>query len=458
MKTLLLTLFTVLALNSYSQQTYVPDYNFENYLEGNGMGNGIWDDDYVTTANISGLINLDVSQQGIADLTGIEDFTALTALYCEDNQLTSLDVTQNTALINLYCFNNYLTSLDVTQNTALFNLDCNDNLLTSLDISNNTSLSVLNCEYTGITNLDVTQHTALTYLDCGNNLLTNLDVSQNTALTWLSCGNNLLTNLDVTQNTALQFLLCNGPLTSLDVTQNTTLQVLWCSGLQLTSLDVTQNTALTYLYCYNNQLTSLDVSQNTALTYLDCRINGLTSLDVTQNTALTDLGVTDNQLTSLDVSQNTALTGLGCADNLLTCLNVKNGNNLNMEIFSINNPNLTCIEVDDVAFAIFDWINNVDPGVTFSTNCNYPAGCLSTSTIKELTNTISLYPNPTNNLITLEIEGYNGVINVEVYDLQGRLLETTTNTIVSLKKHAKGIYVLKVSYGEITEEIRVVRE
>ncbi len=70
---------------------------------------------------------------------------------------------------------------------------------------------------------------------------------------------------------------------------------------------------------------------------------------------------------------------------------------------------------------------------------------------------LTIFPNPTSDQITIDIKGYNGVVNVEVYDLQGRLLETTTNTTVSLKKHAKGIYVLKVSYGEVTEEFRVVR-
>ena len=73
-------------------------------------------------------------------------------------------------------------------------------------------------------------------------------------------------------------------------------------------------------------------------------------------------------------------------------------------------------------------------------------------------NNLSIYPNPTFDQITIDIKGYSGVINVNVYDLQGRLLETTTNNIVSLKKHAKGIYVLRVSYGDVTEEIRVVRE
>ena len=81
-----------------------------------------------------------------------------------------------------------------------------------------------------------------------------------------------------------------------------------------------------------------------------------------------------------------------------------------------------------------------------------------TGMVETMNSNLTIYPNPTSDQITIDIKGYNGPVNVEVYDLQGRLLETTTNTIVSLKKHAKGIYVLKVSYGEVTEEIRVVRD
>ena len=44
------------------------------------MGNGIANDDSVTTSNIIGITSLDVSSQTISDLTGIEDFTALTTL------------------------------------------------------------------------------------------------------------------------------------------------------------------------------------------------------------------------------------------------------------------------------------------------------------------------------------------------------------------------------------------
>ena len=71
---------------------------------------------------------------------------------------------------------------------------------------------------------------------------------------------------------------------------------------------------------------------------------------------------------------------------------------------------------------------------------------------------IIVHPNPTNDQIIIDIRGYQGPIEVAVYDLQGILLETTRNTTVSLKKHAKGIYVFKVSYGSVIEEVRVVNQ
>ena len=82
----------------------------------------------------------------------------------------------------------------------------------------------------------------------------------------------------------------------------------------------------------------------------------------------------------------------------------------------------------------------------------------SVSINKEELSSINIYPNPTSDQIAIDIKGYNGPVNVAVFDLQGRILETTTNTTVSLKKHAKGIYVFRVSYGGITEDVRVVRE
>ena len=80
---------------------------------------------------------------GIVELKGelsTEKFSALHYLYCNNNQLTSLDVTKNTALTYLSCSGNQLSSLDVTKNTALTTLSCSSNQFSSLDVTKNTKL------------------------------------------------------------------------------------------------------------------------------------------------------------------------------------------------------------------------------------------------------------------------------------------------------------------------------
>ena len=140
--------------------TYIPDDNFEQRLIDLGYDNVL--DDYVTTANINTLTYLNLNARLISDLTGIEDFIALEELNCSENQLTSLDVSQNIALTNLNCSATQLTSLDVSQNTALVSLSCGGGLgLTILDVTNNTSLTTLKCYGTRFSSIDLSQNTAL---------------------------------------------------------------------------------------------------------------------------------------------------------------------------------------------------------------------------------------------------------------------------------------------------------
>ncbi|OUS02841.1 hypothetical protein A9Q86_01975 [Flavobacteriales bacterium 33_180_T64] len=261
-------------------------------------------------------------------------------------------------------FKNYLVSNTAINTNGDTEIQCSEaSAFTGIINVNNSSISDL----TGIE-----AFTALTELLCANNQLTSLDLSVNTALTALYCNNNQLTSIDVSNSTALTELRCDtNQLISIDVSNNTVLMSLVCFSNALTSLDVSANTALTTLDCSYNSLTSIDVSTNTALTVLVCRTNQLTSLDVTTNTALTFLNCFDTQLTSLDVSVNTALITLFCGDNnQLTSLNVANGNNTVITSFiSTNNPNLTCITVDDVAYSTTNW-TNIDAQTSFSTNCN----------------------------------------------------------------------------------------
>jgi len=262
---------SILPTSADNSCTYIPDNNFEQVIIDLGLDDFI--DDFVKTSAINTLTVLDLSGKNITNLTGIGDFIALTELNCFNNQLTSLDVTNNTALTSLYCGSNLLTSLDVTNNTALIYLNVsfqNESIephpqFQNLDLSSNTALMTLNCEY---------------------NYLTSLDVTNNTALTSLYCGSNSLTSLDVTNNTALTSL--------------------YCEQAQLTNIDVSNNIALEKLLCYTNKLTSLDVSNNIALMTLNCEYNFLTSLDVRNGNNL--------NLTIFNSSNNSNLTCINVDD------------------------------------------------------------------------------------------------------------------------------------------------
>ena len=144
MKKLLLILLC-LPIVVLAQQTYVPDDNFEAYLEANGIGNGIANDDSVATSAIDTLTSLNISWQNISDLSGIENFITLVGLQCNGNQLTSLDLSQNIFLEWLECHNNQITSLDLSHNSVLYFFNIGDNPLTCLNIANGNSLNFNDC-------------------------------------------------------------------------------------------------------------------------------------------------------------------------------------------------------------------------------------------------------------------------------------------------------------------------
>ena len=164
-------------------ETNFPDENFRNWVLAQDYGA----DGILTDNEIAAVFYIDVHDKSIADLKGVEYFTALTELSCYRNQLTLLDVSKNTALTYLDCCDNLLISLDVSKNTALTTLLCSINQLTSLDVSKNTALTTLSCSNNQLTSLDVSKNTALWFIYCDGNQLTSLDVSQNTALVVLYC-------------------------------------------------------------------------------------------------------------------------------------------------------------------------------------------------------------------------------------------------------------------------------
>jgi hypothetical protein len=225
----------------------------------------------------------------------------------------------------------------------------------------------------------------------------------------------------------------------------TDLNGLSCRGNKIMSLDVSNNSALEVLWCSENQLTSLDLSNNTALVYLNFSYNQLTSLDVSNNSALIIFYCRFNQLTSLDLTNNIDLGYLFFENNPLTTIDIRNVNNEAIVDFSaLENPNLTCIYVDDADYMNANWSSLIDPNSTFvETEEECEALSIGDNAL-ELD--VFIYPNPTDNY--LFIEGNKNPVSISIYNLLGAevIAKSATNKI-NVSELSKGVYIIRISDG-----------
>jgi Leucine-rich repeat (LRR) protein len=431
--------------------TTIPDANFEAALNVLGYDD-LLGDGQVPTSFINTVTNLNVSSANIADLTGIEDFTALEQLDVTSNDLISLDVANNNALFNIAAAGNNIDTLNLGSNTNYTSLILSGNNLTSFDATNLTVLQTLNLSNNSLTTIDISGLTQLAMLNLSNNNLTSLDFSTTTGLVEIYLNNNELvslnlrngdngsmTDISVEDNSGLNCVLVDDEdivnTATVDFDQQTTFSSTFCdytlipdanfearlealgyddisgdgqvpteliegvSSLDIDAQNITDLTgiedfaALDELYADDNNITAVDFSNNTLLRRLFLRNNSIAVLDLTansriqrllvENNGMTDLNVTGltnldsffaagNNLTSLDLSSNTRMKILGLGSNNLSFLNMRNGNNGNITIWqTVNNPNLTCVLVDDVAYADANFTNR-DPQTIYSdTFCRY---------------------------------------------------------------------------------------
>lgn len=302
------------AVSGFSQVTAIPDSNFEQALIDLGIDSDATVNGQVLTSDIQSVTHLTISNYSIDSLLGIEDFTALTHLYANTNNLTAVDFSQNL-------------------NLKIINLEEND--LSSIDVS----------------------------------FLPNL---------W-----------------------------TLAVTDN-----------QLTSLDLTNNLDMYNIYCSGNNISNLNLPVLPNLEELYCVLN---------------------DIDSIDLSGSPVFNKLFCNDNDLVYLNLKNGGSSYMEFFSAdNNPNLTCILIDDPQQAAACCSNEIPANCIFSTDC-----ILNTANLKE--NNLEFYPNPVIDKLWLDSK------TKATYEIHSQIGETVLNgdllvgkQNVDLNSLSAGIYYLKV--------------
>lgn len=160
------TVDEVTQINDAAFEQYLVDFGFDDVVDGS-----------VLTRNIENVEDLVLNNEGISDLTGIEDFKNLENLWANDNSLTSLDVSSNTRLKFIFVENNQLTTLDVANLTDLEKIGAANNQLTAINVLNNLALQQLTIPNNNVNAIDVANNSQLNNFSVVDNPLTCIKVS-----------------------------------------------------------------------------------------------------------------------------------------------------------------------------------------------------------------------------------------------------------------------------------------
>lgn len=426
MKTKITLICLLIAMNfALKAQNYVtiPDANFVAWLTANipsAMNGNLMD---TSSVAVTTRISINVENNSITDLTGIQYFDSLKILHCGNNYigpdtniLTSLPPLP-ASLVTLYCRHSSLISLPVLPDSLLF-LFCGGNKLTTLPPLPN----------------------GLIQLDCGGNLLSGLPLLPN-SINSITCTYNQITNLPTLPSSLLYLFCGSNPLASLPALPNSLIQ-LYCFSNQLTNLPTLPG-AIRNLLCSDNQLTSLPFLPN-SLQYIDCEFNQLTNLPGLSNnlivlhcsnnqlinipsvpSSLQNLVCSNNQLSSLPVLPD-SLFVLICRNNNIFCFPIFPNTLIDTNVFSITGNPFTCLpnyvpamnsgNITYPLCVVGDTLNNSQncaglkgiAGFTYkddNANCIKDLGDLSLLNIP-----IKLYDN-SNSLLAQTYSAINGVYN-----------------------------------------------
>ena len=392
---------------------------------------------------------INCANKGIANLTGIEAFTKIIGLYCNNNNLTNLDVSQNIALKTLNCSNNQLAHLDISKNTTLQILECN------------------------------------------NNQLKNLDIRQNIALQTLYCYSNQLTQLDVHQNTDLKTLYCySNQLTDLDVRQNTVLQTLYCYGNQLTHLDISKNRALIRLDCRSNQLTALNLKNGNHPHFTRMYAQNNPSLSCIEVDNVSNANDADDWLKDRTASYNencnpvlpvTLVYFTATADGSHAKLQWETAHEVNNKDFEIYREGAERLEEGGVEgfvkigmvaatttknYTFYDYAplngKNYYKLVQVDNDGKTTELGIRIINFGITTSGVGLYPNPTTDWVEVDLRG-KAFTQLSVFDMNGKQLfqkSINLNEVskrLSLKDFTSGIYLIRLQGKTTTETVRVIK-
>lgn len=204
-----------------------------------------------------------------------------------------------------------------------------------------------------------------------------------------------------------------------------------------------------------HDIQTINLTNNPLIIIIMMDNNLITNLNLENNIWVRDLSLTANNLTEIDLSNNPELESIHLEYNNLTQVNLANGNNSHINLIGlIGNPDLTCVQVDP-GFVVPQpgdgtggwWYDDYS---VFSEDCYENMAVNEPETAEK----IKLYPNPVKDV--LNIQSAYPIKEIGIYDIQGKLIQTASNTNkISLASLPKAMYLVQVETekGRFTEKV-----
>ncbi len=217
-------------------------------------------------------------------------------------------------------------------------------------------------------------------------------------------------------------------------------------GLQSANLD--NCVSLEDVELYENKLKQLDFSDSPNLELLTCDANKIENIRFADYSKLHYVCLDENNLINLDFSKQPNIEVLHAPDNLLESINFKNGNNFQIhQVLATNNPNLECIEVDDVTWCYANWFSKPDK-FQFDYLPKLSEDC--SNSIQETECNFEIYPNPATNVLNIR---HNHKINsdIRIIDIKGRiylshtLVPSQNEYSLDISGLASGTYIIEIN-------------
>jgi hypothetical protein len=361
-------------MTGFGQYTEIPDPAFEQILINEGYDIDI--DGQVFTAIIDQITSLDLSNSGISNLSGIEDFIALSYLNISTTLISELSPLVDASLDSLVMINTPLISNanlnGVSSNTVLGGTFFNSmNQFTSI----NGTIIISECNQSIDLNFDTFSNSWINLKIRVNNEIPTLNIS-GANIRYLEFENKLdngiyfgpnVTNLSL-QNLPdfLELKLANNywisniiGSTNINIINAPFTRILRLSHYDVNSIDLSQFSQLKEVYAQNSNITEFDLSNCNDL-----------QVFVALGSDAETVKICSSEIDSINISN--------CSN--LNCVSIKGILPLASSSFSlesINTPILSCIEVENEDYfeiatngAVSSWIINLDIQISFNNNCN----------------------------------------------------------------------------------------